>query len=148
MDADNLVDDEEISVEEFYTVPDDPFEVGITAGSAGGDAFDIAWAVDPTTGDAADLDGFDFLRITTPIHFVVAPIGEKSAEIDAVADVVHDPTGDADADGDIDLIDLAQVQDCIGRIGSDEECMGLALPDLEVIGLQGCALVIERLTGP
>lgn len=148
LDADNVVDDDKMSVEDFYTTPDDPLTVGMSPGSGGGDAFDIAWAVAPATGDAAQLDRFDFLRITTPIHYVVAPIGEKSAEIDAVADVAHDPTGDVDADGDIDLMDLAQVQVCIGRPANAEECVGLALPDLELLGLQECTLVIERLTGP
>ncbi|GAG32932.1 unnamed protein product, partial [marine sediment metagenome] len=34
-------DDPLIVPEEFYTVPDDPYTVGITPGSGGGDAFDI-----------------------------------------------------------------------------------------------------------
>lgn len=148
MDADNVLDDAVVSAEEFYTVPDDPFAVGVTAGSGGGDAFDIKWAVDPATGDPASLDGFDFVRITTPTHYVVTPIGEKSAEIDAVSDVTHDPAGDADSDEDIDLFDFAQVQLCIGMPGNAEECAGLSMTDLDALGLSECALMIERWTGP
>ena len=86
-DGDNLVDDPVVSPEEFYTVPDDPRVEGITFGSGGGDAFDIAWAVDPITGAPAHLDGFDFVRITTAVDEVVGIFGEISAEIGGVAAV-------------------------------------------------------------
>ncbi|MHC4975981.1 MAG: hypothetical protein ACYTF7_05170, partial [Planctomycetota bacterium] len=71
----------------FYTVPDDPMAVGIDPYSGGGDAFDIAWAVVPSNGDLANLDGFDFIRLTTAQDLIQGPLGEVSAEIDAVADV-------------------------------------------------------------
>lgn len=87
LDADNVVDDPEMLPEDFYTVPDDPCEVGITPGSGGGDAFDIAWAIDPATGQPAGLDGFDFIRVTNGVNFVTELFGEISPEIGAVADV-------------------------------------------------------------
>lgn len=87
LDADNVVDDPLIIPEEFYTVPDDPMTVGITPGSGGGDAFDIAWAIEPLTGLPAGLPGFDFIRITNGVNTIVGPLGELSPEIDAVADV-------------------------------------------------------------
>lgn len=90
MDGDNQVDDPAIPPHWFYTVPDDPFQVGITPGSGGGDAFDIAWAVDPATGAPANLPGFDFIRLTTAVDVVGPLFGEVSAEIDAVADVRAD----------------------------------------------------------
>lgn len=148
LDADNIVDDKEIVEEEFYTIPDDPFEVGITSGSGGGDAFDIAWAVDAASGEPANLDGFDFLRITTPTHYILPTIGEKSAEIDAVADVAPDPHGDADADGDIDLADMAEFQVCVGLSRGSEQCQVLALDQPGVISLQDAAAIMERMTGP
>lgn len=81
----NAIDDPTITPDRFYTVPDDPFEVGVSVGSGGGDAFDIAWAVDPATGLPAMLPGFDFIRITTACNVVRTPFGESSAEIGGVA---------------------------------------------------------------
>ncbi len=86
LDGDNIPD-ETMLPEDFYTVPDDPFTVGMSEGSGGGDAFDIAWAVDPVTGALANLPGFDFLRISTGVLFDAGKFGEISTEIDAVADV-------------------------------------------------------------
>ncbi|MEZ6233912.1 MAG: hypothetical protein R3B68_06960 [Phycisphaerales bacterium] len=84
--ADNVIDDASIAPAAFYTVPDDPFSVGITPRSGGGDAFDIAWAVDPATGQPANLPGFDFIRLTTAIDSIDPLFGEVSAEIGGVAD--------------------------------------------------------------
>ncbi len=95
MNGDNAVDDPAVTAERFYTVPDDPFEVGVTPGSGGGDAFDIAWAVDPATGQPAMLPGFDFIRITTACNVVRAPFGESSAEIGGVAIVRPAASGGA-----------------------------------------------------
>jgi hypothetical protein len=88
LDGDNILDDGSMTPERFYTVPDDPFTVGVDPGSGGGDAFDIAWAIDPATGEPANLPGFDFVRITNATNVVLGPFGEKSAEICAVAGVV------------------------------------------------------------
>ena len=148
MDGDNVIDNYEITEAQFYTVPDDPFEIGMTPGSGGGDAFDIEWAVDAATGMPADLDGFDFLRLTTPIHVIMGPLGEKSPEIDAVADVSPDPFGDADSDGDIDLVDLALLQACSGAINLSPECQRMALRGTAVVDLRSAATMIERMTGP
>ena len=41
----------------------DPLLGGITPGSAGGDAFDLSWAVD-AQGGPVKLDHADFVRIT------------------------------------------------------------------------------------
>jgi len=87
LDGDNIVDDPFITAEEFYTVPDDPRAEGMTSGSGGGDAFDIAWAVHPLTGEPANLRGFDFIRITTAIDAFNGQFGEVSAEIGGVAAV-------------------------------------------------------------
>ncbi len=106
------------TAEAFYTRPDHPFAVGLTPGCGGGDGFDIAWAVVPATGAPAELDGFDFIRITTAVNYVDALFGEKSTEIDAVADVAEGRFGDAEADGDLDLNDYAVFQQCIAGPGA------------------------------
>jgi hypothetical protein len=112
LNGDNLVDDPNIPAEQFYTRPDDPLKVGSSRGSGGGDAFDIAWAVDETTGQPAQLDGFDFIRITTGVNALNAALGEVSTEIDAVADVAPGRMGDVENDGDIDADDFAVLRDC------------------------------------
>ncbi len=86
-DSDNIVDDPTATPEKFYTTPDDPFIVGISPKSGGGDAFDIAWAIDPITSLPANLPGFDFIRITTALDHIHPVLGEVSSEIDAVADI-------------------------------------------------------------
>ncbi|MEM8834798.1 MAG: hypothetical protein AAGD00_03155 [Planctomycetota bacterium] len=107
IDADNAVEDPLADPAEFYTNPDNPREVGITTGSGGGDAFDIAWAVDPLTGERAPIDAFDFIRITTAVDFIAGPLGELSAEIDAVSDVRAQPTFyEIDDKTGVDLEDL------------------------------------------
>ena len=83
----------------FYTTPDDPLTVGVDPGSGGGDAFDIASAVDPATGAPANLPSFDFIRISTGVNAIAGPLGEVSTEIDAVADV-RPATAPADLNGD------------------------------------------------
>lgn len=115
LDGDNIVDDPNYPAEVFYTRPDNPFRVGLTPGSGGGDAFDIAWAIDPATGRPAGLPGFDFIRITTSANRAVysPPLGEISTEIDAVADVAEGTLGDTENDGDIDFADFEIVRDCL-----------------------------------
>ncbi len=114
-DGDNIIDDPNALPEVFYTRPDNPLKVGITPGSGGGDAFDIAWAVDPVTGAPAALDGFDFIRITTAVNRAVfsPPLGELSTEIDAVADVAAGVMGDSEGDGDIDHADFVLLASCL-----------------------------------
>jgi len=146
--SDNIVDAPSISAEEFYARPDDPLTVGITPRSGGGDAFDIAWAVDPATGNAAELHGFDFVRITTGVEFDKPPFGERSAEIDAVADVAPDPFGDTDEDVDIDLLDVAQLQLCFAGTPSDDGCDHLDEDADGAIGLDDLVVFVQRMTGP
>jgi prepilin-type N-terminal cleavage/methylation domain-containing protein/prepilin-type processing-associated H-X9-DG protein len=79
--------------------PDDPKAVGLTPGSGGGDAFDIAWAVDDN-GQPAGLGTFDFIRISAFIDSTAGAFGAITPEIDAVADVA--PDVDTDGDGILD----------------------------------------------
>ncbi|MFQ5414804.1 MAG: dockerin type I domain-containing protein [Phycisphaerae bacterium] len=149
LDADGVADDTGVTPDAFYTTPDDPRRVGITAGSGGGDAFDIAWAIDPTTGKPAGATGFDFIRVTSAVTAVSPVFGEKSAEIDAVADVAPDPFGDHDGDGDIDLADIAGLQRCF----APGEPAPPACPRLDrnqdgVIDLLDAAALVDRLIGP
>ncbi len=149
LDGDYIVDDPNLAPDDFYTVPDDPLTVGITPGSGGGDAFDIAWAIDPATGQLADLPGFDFIRITSAVNVVLGPLGERSAEIDAVADAAPDPFGDVDGDGDIDHVDQAALQNCFGvadvaAAGCERMDRG---PDGFIDLFDGAAL-LGRVTGP
>jgi len=148
LDGDDVVDDAAMEPEEFYTRPDDPREVGMTPGCGGGDAFDIAWAVDPETGKPAELNGFDFIRITTAVDAVSPTFGEKSAEIDAVADVSPDPFGDVDGDVDIDLVDIAAMQNCfrVTQVGVD--CAVFEGDADGAVDLPDVALLLERRTGP
>lgn len=113
LNADNVVDDAGAFLEAFYVVPDNPFAVGITHGSGGGDGFDIAWAIDVATGAPANLAGIDFVRITNGVNFVAGALGEISAEIDAVADVAAGSLGDANGDGEIDDNDAVVLIDCM-----------------------------------
>lgn len=148
LDGDDIVDDEMITSEEFYTVPDDPFSVGINAGSGGGDAFDIAWAVEPATGAPAGLSGFNMLRITNAVDAELGPLGEKSPEIDAAADVSPDPFGDADADEDIDLRDLSALWNCFGLVVHPADFCLVFSEDHGSVGGVDAAAVLDRITGP
>lgn len=115
MDADDdTVECPGIEPAVFYTTPDNPMAAGMTPGCGGGDAFDIAWAIDPGTEQSAGLAGFDFIRITSAVDFVHPLFDELSAEVDAVADVAPDRFGDLDGDGDADLGDVAELQVCRG----------------------------------
>ncbi|MEK6800198.1 MAG: hypothetical protein AABZ12_14650 [Planctomycetota bacterium] len=154
LNADNVVDDPGLMSARFYTVPDDSFTVGITRGSGGGDAFDIAWAVDPGTGQPANLDSFDFIRITTAVTTVSPVFGERSPEIDSVADVRHDPFGDADGDHDIDLRDAAWLQGCFalrpGDLGGAEAdaCAALDRQPDDFVGASDFSRFVQRMAGP
>jgi len=110
-----------VDAEVFYTRPDNPFEVGLTDGCGGGDGFDIAWAIDPATGEPANLNGFDFIRLTTTVNRVVwdPPFGELSTEINAVADAAEGRFGDAENDGDVDLDDFAIFGWCLSGAGKE-----------------------------
>jgi len=108
-DTDPLNDEEEfdwgyadlgpvnIAYRDNYVRPDDPFAVGLSEGSGGGDAFDIAWALDGG-GAPAGIDSFSFIRISTLVQGNA--VGPITTEIDAVADVA--PAIDTDGDGVLD----------------------------------------------
>lgn len=86
-----------------YMRPDDPFTVGLTPRSGGGDAFDIAWAVD-AEGNPANLTHIDFIRISSFIGASVPGLGLVTPEIDAVAAVAADV--DTDGDGILDAYEI------------------------------------------
>jgi len=149
LNGDNFVDDFSLTPEEFYTVPDNPFFTGISENSGGGDAFDIAWAIDANTGLPAQIPGFHFLRITTAVNAVLGPFGEKSVEVDAAADVQPDLTGDADGDVDIDLHDISFVLTCLSRVQSSS--VGCAPVEINVAKIDDqvdAIQVMTRMTGP
>ncbi len=122
LDGDNVIDDAAMTVEQFFTVPDNPYRVGVTPGSGGGDAFDIAWAIDPDTGAPAGLEGFDFVRLTTTVDRTLGFLGEVSSEIDAVADVrpVACP-GDVNGDAAVDLVDLVHLRNRLGTVDPEAD---------------------------
>jgi len=104
-----------MSPELFYTTPDDPLSVGISPGSGGGDAFDIAWAIDPDTWQPAGLEAFRYLRITTAVDAFLGyegELGEVSVEVDGVAAVRA--TCDLDGDGVSGLGDYDAMRACQG----------------------------------
>ncbi len=107
LDADNLVEDADVLPEAFYTRPDNPFLVGVSIGSGGGDAIDIAWAVDPLLGTPARLRSIDFVRISTGPNALAGILGEMSTEVDAVASVTAQPLFyDLNNDSTLDIEDL------------------------------------------
>lgn len=126
LDADNIVDEPAMPPEEFYTFPDDPLTVGISSNAGGGDAFDIAWAIEPATGEPANLDGFDFIRITNGNNWVSPFFGELSTEIGAVADVAPGMLGDGDWSKSLDIDDFDILATCMAgpeEITSSEGCV-------------------------
>ncbi|MCB9847600.1 MAG: hypothetical protein H6814_04225 [Phycisphaeraceae bacterium] len=120
----------------FYTRPDDPMTVGITPGSGGGDAFDIAWAIDPVTGNPAQLAGFHFIRITTAVQFETQQFYEISAEIGGVADVR--PVillGDLNEDGYINTADLGILLAAFGTADAIADLNGDGIVDSADLGI-------------
>jgi hypothetical protein len=109
-----------------YMRPDDPFSVGITSRSGGGDAFDIAWAVD-STGAPANISEFHFLRLTSLVSRNLAGLGTASPEIDAVADVA--PNVDTDNDGILDDYEI-RVSDT-DPLRPESTVLPLEIPALE-----------------
>jgi len=81
-----------------YVRPDNPYTVGLTPRSGGGDAFDIAWAVNDI-GVPAGISRFHFIRLSAFISGA-SGLGYITPEIDAVADVA--PEVDTDHDDILD----------------------------------------------
>ncbi len=71
------------------TDPDNPYTPDVTEG-AGGDPFDISWAID-TAGNYVFPDQIDFIRIVTAVLSENSLLGEISPEVAAV--VATAPTG-------------------------------------------------------
>lgn len=91
IDGDGVIDDPAADPTVFYTRPSDPITPpsgGVATGSGGGDAFDITWAVDPSTGQPAGLTQVDFVRVTTAVDAIVPFFGEVSSEVSGVARVL------------------------------------------------------------
>jgi len=109
-----------------YARPDDPQAVGITPGSGGGDAFDIAWAVD-ATGAPARITRFHFIRLTSFITRNYAGLGFASPEIEAVADVAADI--DTDGDGILDDYEVRVAGTDPSR--AESTVLPLEIPSLE-----------------
>ena len=65
-------------------VPSDPFMDGITPGSAGGDAFNLSWAVD-AQGQPVKLDHADFVRITHALNVKDPKFGQSTTQVDAAS---------------------------------------------------------------
>ena len=109
-----------------YVRPDNPLTVGLTPRSGGGDAFDIAWAVD-AYGNPAGLTQFQFIRITSFISRNFGALGTASPEIDAVADVA--PDIDTDGDGILDEFEV-RVADT-NPLRRESTLLPLEIPPLE-----------------
>ncbi|MBC7835647.1 MAG: hypothetical protein H7Y88_11190 [Phycisphaerales bacterium] len=105
-DADGEVDDAAMIAGAFYTVPDDPLLVGVSSGSGGGDAIDIAWAVDAATGAPAGLAQIDFVRITTGLDIEFGNFQEASVEVGGVARVRPVIRADFNQDGAVTSADI------------------------------------------
>lgn len=132
--TDDPEDDPSMSPGAYYTFPDDPRTLGIDPRAPGGDAFDIAWAVDPQTGAPANLPGFDFMRIRTGVDAPLGPLGELSTDLDAVADVRA--VGDLDGDDAIGPADLAALIGAWGTPGGRADLDGdgvVAASDLALL---------------
>lgn len=107
-DGDNIVEDPTASPSSFYTLADDPHAVGLSAGSGGGDGFDIAEARDPATGLAPSppLAWIDFVRVRTAAHATHPSLGEISTEVAAVADARPTYVADWNQDGSVSVQDI------------------------------------------
>ena len=69
------------------------------------------------TGETAQLDGFDFIRITNGVNYLAGILGEISTEIDAVSDVAEGSFGDADGDGDWICMTTASLNSAMAVLG-------------------------------
>jgi hypothetical protein len=103
--------------------PDDPAAPDISAGTAGGDAFDLEWAVDETTGEPAALAYADFVRIHCAVDGTHPVVGRYHTQIDAVSLVRPRIAGDVDMDGAVTLSDAVLVSRAVNGLDtlSDEQ---------------------------
>ncbi len=80
-----------------YDVPDNPYTRNIE--HAGGDAFDISWAVD-ADGQYVDLDMIHFVKVQTAMMDDAGWLGEVSTEVTGAVVVKPDP----DITGELDML--------------------------------------------
>lgn len=85
-------------------VPSDPFFATITPGSAGGDAFNLDWAVDSNSAPV-HLNYADFVRVTCAVNALTNLGSPYSTEVDAVSLVRPRVPGDVDYDNAVTLSD-------------------------------------------
>jgi len=71
------------------TQPDNPTTSALEG--AGGDAFDISWAID-AQGNSVSLDSIDFIKIQTGVSRDCGWLGEMSTEVTGVVDVAPQAT--------------------------------------------------------
>ncbi len=90
-EADNTTDGADdypsIDPENFYTVPDTVGDRDVDAGSGGGAAMDIGWAVDPSNGfEPVDLSGASvrWVKIVSGTTLKSGAYGDYSCEVDSV----------------------------------------------------------------
>jgi len=81
--------DNQVRGSEPYTVPDNPYTTEVE--HSGGDAFDIAWAVNGE-GSYVELDQIHFVKVQNGILHEGGWLGEVSTEITGAADVAPDHT--------------------------------------------------------
>jgi len=71
-----------------YTTPDNPYTKAVE--NAGGDAFDIGWAVD-SDGVYVELDQVHFIKVQSGMQADGGWLGELSTELTGAVDVLPDP---------------------------------------------------------
>ena len=81
--------DNQVRGAEPYTVPDNPYTREVE--NSGGDAFDIAWAVD-SSGSYVDLDQVHFIRVQSGLLADGGRLGELSTELSGAVDIAPDNT--------------------------------------------------------
>jgi len=116
-----------------YLRPDDPKQTGLTPRSGGGDAFDIAWAVD-AAGQPANLQQFHFLRVWTLVRD--GGLSAVTTEVDAAADAA--PDIDTDGDGILDEYETRVAGTDPNR--PESTVLGLEIPATEGGSPAGVAL--------
>jgi hypothetical protein len=89
-DGENRLDNAEdypgIEAVYFYTVPDTHGDSKIDPGSGGGNAIDIAWAVDPSDFSAAGLDRVTWIKVVSG-SAETGSLGDFSCEVDSITRV-------------------------------------------------------------
>ncbi len=113
-----------------YTLPDNPYTPEVE--NAGGDAFDISWAVDEQ-GRYVDLDRIDFVRVHTAVLSDGEWLGELSTEITGAARVRSDPS----VTGPLDCIVIGELPDTLRTSTYPLEAfvfhLGRLQPDAQIV---------------